>query len=379
MITHQRARSVLLTAVGLVAIACAVKGFGNALGSSQDFQWSPAHLFTQGENPYTVYRDGTDRILLYQAPNYLHALYLLLSPIGFASFSIAKALWAVLNIALVAGATAFMARQQRWSWVAVGFLLAAVFIATPTRTALASGQQTFLVFAMFAAAFHSSRSSVAGVSLAVAITKYSFAPPMLLVLALRRRWSTVGVAAGVSVFAVVVFGVVTSTPIVTAMFQPLAVNQTSVGFGAADLMTLTQGVLSLSNTSLVPYVAGIFGCLVLTFTARRAIADTDWLGALAIGSAISLLCFKHLLYDFVFLIPIAIVATRLPTLARAFALGAVAYFWFAYQAFGWVGISASNPAVTAVSFAVLLLAFTAVVGCWPRTNSPLKDGCNAGH
>ena len=71
-------RGLLLAPFAALAVYCLVQGFLDALVGSQDFQWSPTVLLTQGKNPYAWYLSGNadGRIILSQQPNYLHLLYL---------------------------------------------------------------------------------------------------------------------------------------------------------------------------------------------------------------------------------------------------------------------------------------------------------------
>ena len=67
---------VLGSLLALVNIGASVNG---AVLHSSDFQWSGAHLLLQHRDPWAVFLSGDPHheILLRQAPNYLHELYIL--------------------------------------------------------------------------------------------------------------------------------------------------------------------------------------------------------------------------------------------------------------------------------------------------------------
>lgn len=347
--------------VGLVVVLCALAagsaavGVGNALDTSQDFQWSPARVLASGANPYAAALTGSDQIILAQLPNYLHLLYLLLIPLGVLPFAVAKGIWAVMNLMMAVAVAMVVGRWLRLPGLQQTALVALLLIATPTRNVTSNGQQAMLILLCAVLAFRVARASGAGALLAVALTKYSFAPIALVGL-LRGRWRAVLVSAAVSAGALVVFAVVSGGPLLEVAVQPLQVSQRSVGQGVADLMTIADYVVGAGAGSLVGYVAAAAGLLLFTLVAYRPIRDGDWVLALACASLISLLCFKHLIYDFVFLLPVLAVAWRSHGWARAVLAAIVAYFWYASRAAELVGLSLAHPAHVVLSFVLLVSA-----------------------
>jgi hypothetical protein len=105
----------LLSLVGLVgaAVLSTIQGIRNALVSSLDMEWSPARLFIHGHDPYNIWLQGNHagQIILAQAPNYGHLLYLLMAPLGALPWHAARALWAVINVCLGLGTAVLLCRR----------------------------------------------------------------------------------------------------------------------------------------------------------------------------------------------------------------------------------------------------------------------------
>jgi hypothetical protein len=345
--------------VGLVAALLTAKGLMSAITSSKDFEWGPAKVLLDRQNPYVEFIRGGNELVDAAPPNYLPLLYFVLSPFALLSFGTAKVIWAVLNVAMAISAAIAVGRAASWRGWAAALLVVTFLTSTPFRNVIANGQQTLLILVCAIVAFTLRPAALGGAGLALAITKYSFAPPMVLVLALRRRLSVIGWAVAISVVVAVCFAVVVRSRFLDVLTQPLQVSQKAVGSGVADLMSVVQAAFGLDSTSSVIYVLAIVGCVIFTAASARFVIAADWIDALSIASLISLLCFKHLPYDFCFLLPVVVTGIRASGVRRVVILGAVAYFWYVYRMFAPLGIDSSNVVLCIGSFVILLAAFVA--------------------
>ena len=284
-------RQVLRTAAVVVAVLAAVGsvaiGARRALSpeggfGSSDFQWSPARLFLEGVDPYQARLDGSPEIILTQSPNYLHLLYELLVPFG-AAVPTASIVWLVLTVALAVGLAVFYARTASLGRTGTLLLVAMVLASTPMRLGLGYGQHAVFLLVFATVAFAAAARPWAGAPLAVALTKYSFAP-LALVLLVAGRLRTV-VMAGVVLFAgAVVFAVVTSTNLLEALLAPFEVSRTAVGDGAADVMTVAGLTPWLDGNDLFVTALAVGGSVLLACLARRQIRSGDWVFVLGIAS-----------------------------------------------------------------------------------------------
>jgi hypothetical protein len=341
----------------LLAVASVVVASERALSSghgfgSTDFQWSPTKLVLEGVDPYQARLHGSSAIILTQSPNYLQLLYLVLSPFGLMAFGTAKLVWLLLNLVLAVGISVFYARLAGWGLTG-SVVLASVFLgSTPMRIGLSNGQHAVFLLVFATLAFACAERWWAGGPLAVVLTKYSFAP-IGLVMLFAGRIRTCIVSGVVLLAAAVAVGKMTSTGFVTIMKGPFQVGAHAVGAGAADLMTLAGFTPWFDGSE--PSIGGLALLLsvVLTGLCRRRIREGDWVYALAVGSLVSLICFKHLLHDQVFLLPVVVVAVRMRPGRQLVVLGALVWCWLVVGILSQVGIPADTPWVVVVSFVAL--------------------------
>ena len=318
-------------------------------------------LAVHGINPYAAALAGSPDIVLNQFPNYLPLLYVVMAPLGLLPFAAAKIVWMVVNLGLAGGSAVLSARWLRMSSTATVGLVAVMFIATPTRIAIGNGQQALLVLFMATLALQVVRTSLAGVLLAGVLIKYSFGP-LALVEIVRGRWRAVVVAVAILGVGLIVLAAVTQTSPVVMAVQPLLVSRTVMGPGVADLMTIMDTLVGRPG-SLLGYAVAPVGCVLMLALTYRAIRRGDGLMALACGSLISLLCFKHLNYDLVFLLPVLGVAWRSRGWPRAVVFGVVGYFWFVARIADAAGLVLDGPRFVLLSFALLALALYATTQC----------------
>jgi hypothetical protein len=179
----------VMAAFIVLALGSTAVGVHDAMHRSQDFQWSGERLLLQHIDPWAVYLNGdpTHRLIGTQIPNYLPILYVLIVPLGLLSMSYAKLLWAIANVGFAICGTVLAGRYYGLSRKGIVFLVASMLIATPTRNTIGNGQHGLLVMLLWSLslAFPRLKESspvVAGIS----YFKYSFAPPLVLLLLCRK-------------------------------------------------------------------------------------------------------------------------------------------------------------------------------------------------
>ncbi len=354
--------ALLLVGVLDLVILVFVVSFAVTGNESLDFQWFGAHELLQGHNAYQVALDHPGRVVLEQHPNYLPLLYFLLLPFGALSFEHARVVWALLNpamyvlAAVLIGLRAGLRGRRLFVFVSVGaanvsFILVCV-----------NGQQTILV--LLASVLALSLGTVgAGVGLAVSATKYSFLPPLGIAMLVRGGRRAVALGAALSLTAVAVFAAVTRTPFVRVLVQPLEVAQGRTADGIADVMTFS-GYVAGENRASFTFLLGVGTCLLLLWGARRLLREGDWVDVLACCMLISLICFRHLVYDYAMLMTLIVPAVRAHGWRRG-AIGAtLVFFWYARLVLDQV-VAAGTTWYVGVSLAVLLGCYVALV--WPVT------------
>ena len=292
---HARRGFLVLLSVG--ALISIVQGVRNALASSQDFQWSPSVLFWNGTNPYSHFLAGNvdGAIILEQAPNYLHALYILFWPFAAVDFDSAKALWAATNIALAIGSCLLVRKIYGLSNTQLLFLVFVFFMSTPLRNGIGNGQQNLLALFMVLSFWHY-QGWFKGVSMSLAFTKYSFAP-LFFLHALIRRERAVYLALAILFLSAIVFGAWVGDMRPEVLIQPLLVAKGAMSLGTANLMSILRGDLGVNFAFAA--VASVASAAMISWLVREA----EDAVTLVILSLASLAFFQHRVYDYVFLLP----------------------------------------------------------------------------
>jgi len=336
------------------------------LGSG-DFQWSGAHLLVHGKSAFVaVLQEGRTGLLRNQNPNYLHLLYFAFAPMGAMSFSVARVVWALVNLIMALGSALLLARAAGLGpWQRAG--LVGLFMSSgPFIVALGGGQQTFLVILCSTAAFMTrGRAPLTGMSLALAMTKYSFAP-VAAGLWLRGQKAVVVWSAAISVAAWLAFAWVTHTSVMAAALGPLQVGRT-MARGSADVMTLTGMAIGSPRASLTYVVAFAVGT-ALTWFARDLLGRGSWIDALSACFLISLVTFPHLLYDYSVLLPVLVSGLLVGGAARCFIVFVVSLFWFNWL-IGGLPFPAYHATGVVISFLLLVAALVVLVRAHERPRS----------
>ena len=362
----------------VLAFLSIADGIRNSLLRSIDFQWSPARLLTIHVDPWATYLAGDPghRILLNQVPNDLHELYVAMLPFGYLPLMPAKIIWALINVALVLLSCRLVAQLYELSGRKAWLFTLLVLTSTSARVTIGNGQITALVLASLAlwAVAQSSRSR--GLLLGIAWAKYSVPPVLAAFLFLRRRWrllfySVLPPAAGCLFF----YGWL-RTPFWSLLMEPFRTSRNNVSPGLANMMALSEIALrhpplfrpvpdafylspAAGWTAAIPYLSGIalaVAIAILFFLRGRQVDGRVFMACLTTAC---LLCFKHQIYDFLFLMfPLAVALRAEGNAARNWLLGLIAYFWYGERLLH-IRRWEFWPAVVIVSFFLLLALIAA--------------------
>lgn len=325
----------LFSVLGIAAMASVGRGVSNALQMSGDFQWSPTILLLDGKNPYEVFLDGNpdDTIIKIQYPNYAHGMYVVLIPFGMMEWETAKIAWAAFNVIAGILVVLMLARISALTREQIA-LVALIFLASaPFRNAVASGQQSLIMLLAFTALLLSNRRW-SSVTAGCGYFKYSFAPPFAAYLLFKRGVSHFFASLLPGIIGFVVFWGITGGPFWETLIQPLLVSARAMQPGMADLMTIAE---TITQEGSLAHLVGYYGLpiavsLGAAYVAATFIQRADV--AFAFLCVVCLVTFKHLSYDFIFLLPAFVVCIRyLQNYASRYVLSVVLFVWF-----GWKGI-----------------------------------------
>jgi len=346
----------------LAAIVSAAQGLRNAQQFSQDFQWSPSVLFIEGTNPYAYYLSGNadGRIILSQEPNYAHGLYVLFAPLAALDWSQAKIVWALFNLVASLFIAVWIGRRAGLEGVLLAALVLAFLCSTPFRNNLGNGQHA--AFVLLAACAVLLGNSLRGSFLTgFAYLKHSFAPPLAAYLFFKNGpkhllLSLVPGIVGYAIFLAYVGG----DPLVV-LVQPLKVNAGTFLVGDGDWMSLTTLLYPRKEGlvyALIYYATPLLLSTVIAFFAAKRVADPFL--AFSIVCVAALVCFRHLRYDFIFLLPaFAYAVKKAEQLPAKIALAAIALQWYAARLFdpsGVFDLGKSKLILVSLNFFLCVLA-----------------------
>ena len=359
------------TALAFLSVA---DGIRNSVLYSLDFQWSPAHLLATHIDPWATYLAGdpSHRILLNQVPNDLHELYLAMLPFGYLPLMPAKIIWAVINVALVLLScwlvTELYELRGRKAWL---FTLL-VLTSTSARVTIGNGQVTALVLASLAMWAVAETSRSRGLLLGIAWAKYSVPPVLATFLLLRRRWRLLFYSVLPPAVGFLFFYGWLRTTFWTLLSEPFRTSTNNVSPGLANMMAVSEIALRhpplfrpvpdafyLSPaggwTAAVPYLCGIAMAVGIAMYFFLRGNQVDGRVVMACLTTACLLCFKHQIYDFLFLMfPLALALRAESNAARNWLLGLIAYFWYGERLLH-IRRWEFWPAVVLVSFFLLLV------------------------
>lgn len=350
-------RAALVVALVALAVAAALSvgwaGF-QALGAegSRDNQWSGAHILWQGLDPSRLFiacRAGgcaDDPFILSQYPNYPISVLALFTPLGALPWGVAKFVWLAVN--LLSSAVLLRCVWREWApkfgRVALLFALLLFLVATPFRNHIENGQVGLLALAAFALSREAStrrRTTLAGLFLALAWTKFTLTLPLSLIFVARRDWRVVAIAGAVHVGLTLAASAWTGTDPIASAFGFLRVARLAIHeqYGYLDLFSFAIRV-GLPGMVAGAAAMALFGALL--YGAWRGGKDREPL-LLSVASLASIAIFYHLSYDCVILLFPFLYALHLAEESRlelrsalfaALVLAAVFMIWFGNRLIG---------------------------------------------
>lgn len=292
-----------LVFIGIIAaILSIIFSFLNAQLYSVDFQWSPSVTFWKGFNPYDIsISDERDiHIILSQDPNYLHPLYILFYPLTMISFSSAKIIWAIVNIFF--GISCILFSKKYFQLTVNQTLLVSIFFfcSTPFTNNIGNGQHTLgILLSVFY--FWFSKSSLTQIfGLFIIGLKYSFAPFYFLLALFRNKLFIPAIILLYFIFAYLFSFILKENFTLVSLIKPLLVAQNKTSYGVSDLYSLIKYYFN------PPFYFTIVFSLLFSFVIHLVLLRYDNEFHLSIISTSSLLLFYHLIYDYIFLLPLLI-------------------------------------------------------------------------
>jgi hypothetical protein len=181
---------------------------------------------------------------------------------------------------------------------------------------------------------YSAKHSISAAICGLTYIKYSFAPPLATYILFARGWrvftlSLLPALIGYGIF----FFIVGGRPL-DVLLQPLQVTAIASGPGLGDMMSIAAIFLRDSHPSIFIffyYVLPLALSTYVTYFVSKRLIDVNL--AIAIVATSSLLFFRHLGYDYVFLLPAFFYAcSRIGDWRAKLVTGLTLFNWFGLKA-----------------------------------------------
>jgi len=327
----------MLAVMAFVSTSVGIKeaAFSNPATEGIDFQWSGANLLSQHIDPWKLFIEHQDqgKIILGQQPNYLAELFLLLQPLGRMPFQEAVKWWCGFNLVFT-GCVLYLVSKMFILDRDHALLIAFALIASmPFRVTLHIGQHSLFVLLMLCLTFSARNVFIRGITLGISYSKYSFAPLIVVMLLAKRRAGVVLMSIVPPLVGLLVAWYMLGGDLKTLALEPFGVAKIAMGPGAADIMTPLEALLrtlgiSSSLRFSIPAVLGLIAAFVSGIWIGRS-KQMDERVQFAVALTLTLVCLKHVIYDFVVLVvPIAAAIMARQSKARIIVLLCGFHFWF---------------------------------------------------
>ena len=316
----------LIIILGFISLS---QGIKNAIFNSQDFQWSPSLLLRNGINPfdYVLNNDSHEKIIKTQIPNYFHGLYVIILPFTLLNWETAKLYFVIFNILITIHTIYNFTNYFKLDNLYLILITAIYFSSTPFRVSLGNGQQSILILYCFSLML--SNSYIKNFISGIGYFKYSFAPQFFFNLLISQKYlkALLSILILPITFFIFIY-LINDYNLYNIIKQPLIISSIHVGPGVGDLMTLISD-LNIFNESKTMLIYLIILFISIIFSHLFYISKTTEFCNFTIASIIALLFFKHLIYDYIFLLPVFILSLiHYKHYFFKLNLILVIYFWF---------------------------------------------------
>ena len=296
--------------------------------SFQDLKYSGSKLFLNDENIYKIYFDdpSDQRILGSQYPNYsITSVYFHL-PLGFFSFDLANIIWRVFSIILLSHIYIIISNYElnikNKDFILFGSMIFLIF-SKPFHVLINTGNFSIVCFWAYIFYFFGKKNNIF-ISLLVSSIKYSFAPILFFYVLYKKNFLKLLLVFFVTILFLIHFSYKFDYDFIKLMIAPLQIGASSTASGFLDFQTLLgnhpkniflrHGLILIASLSLF--------YIILKYTQRNELFD------LSIVSILTILFYKHLYYDIVFLLPVLIYSFKVEIKHRCVLNIIIFYYWF---------------------------------------------------
>ena len=296
--------------------------------SFNDLKYSGSNLFLENENIYEIYfNDPFDKRIKYsQYPNYsITSIYFHL-PLGFFSFDLAKIIWRIFSIILLAHTYIILSNldlETKNQNFIIFFSMIILIISKPFNVLINTGNFSIVCFWAYIFFFIGKKYNIF-ISLLISSIKYSFAPILIFYAFYKKNFLQIFLVILFTIFLLSHFSYKFDYDFIKLMIAPLKIGASSTASGFLDFQTLLG---NHPNNEILRYLllfllSFSFFYFILNKTNRSGLFD------LSIVSILTILFFKHLYYDVVFLLPTLIYSFKIKSKYKYTLILVILYYWF---------------------------------------------------
>lgn len=293
-----------------------------------DLKWSGSKLFLQDLNVYEIYIHNKfdPRIKFSQYPNYsILSIYFHL-PIGLFDWNKVAIVWRIFSILLMSHIFIILINANlkiKDQNLVIFFSMLLLIFSKPFQILINNGNFSIVCFWAFIFYFFGKKNNIF-ISLLISSIKYSFAPIIFLHSFLNKNYLNIFLVIFLSLIALIHFSIKFDVNFIETMISPLKIGATSTASGYLDLQTFLG---NHPNNSILRYLIIIL-ISILLFLFLFKNSNRSQLFDLCIVTFVTLLLFKHLYYDMVFLLPFLIYSFKIDNKIKYLPIIIIIYFWF---------------------------------------------------
>lgn len=309
-----------------------------SLNNSSDFQWSATNLILNGINPYDSWlaQNSNNLFLATQDPVYIPSLYLLFMPYGFLPLKVAVFFNAIFNVIFMIFIVHFLGTIFELN-TKLRFLLFSIFcVSFPARTSIDLGQTSLLCLFLFILGIYylekkEDKLDFLGYFIfGIGFFKYTFAPSFFIgILNLYKKKKFILLSFLFPLMGYFYCSLMTNSNIFKDLFKPLLIAKevtTLNMIGQGDLMSLFDILSNNTNSYLIGVIALLLSIFIPFLAFKYNLKGISYWSVITISS----LCFfRHLYYDYVFLIiPLIYSILEKNKFVKCFLFSSIIWFWF---------------------------------------------------
>jgi hypothetical protein len=327
----------------------------NTFGSI-DFQYSPTAIFRDQINPYDyfLYSPTKEKIIMSQAPVYAHFLYIFLFPFTLLKWEGARLAWSIINVLLGFIIVIFLCKKNKLNFYDTLFILSIFFLSTPFRVCVGNGQISLLVLASFCCVFIKN-IKIKSIFLGLSYIKYSFAPILAFAIFFKYGFKYLFISGLLGLLGWIFFSIYLHQEIFYTLLQPLQVGLKAFGYSLTigDLFTILNNFFKFN-----PYFSILIVLFFNLYISKKISKIRNDLLFLSLISIINLMSFGHLIYDYIFLLPLLIYNFKNKNKTSSkISIFIIFYFFFGIKFIEFMGILIFNEKIINQNIFLIIINF----------------------